>query len=84
MIEALDGEPVRDFEVEEGVIEYHNVSRQSSKGRQGGFKEMFLKGTYREYEPTPESETPDIGPSDIEAIDAQMEQRSLQATLNQY
>lgn len=84
MIEALEGEPIQDFKVDEGVIEWHNVSRQSSKGQQGGFKEMFLKGTYREYEPTPESETPDIGPSDIEAIDAQMEQRSLQATLNQY
>ncbi|NUM55131.1 MAG: PBP1A family penicillin-binding protein [Candidatus Hydrogenedentes bacterium] len=74
---ALDGEPVQDFVVPEGKVEWHNVSRQKSGGSQGGFKEAFVKGTYREYEPTPEST--DIGPDDIEAIEQQMEQRSLAA-----
>lgn len=70
MMAALDGEPVRDFEVPEGAIEWHKVSRQTGRGYAAGFTEAFLKGTYREYEPIPE-----IGPSDIEAIEQQMEQR---------
>ena len=84
MIAALEGEPVRDFDVPpEGVIEWHNVSRKTSRGYQGGFKEAFINGTYREYEPTPESST-DIGPADTEAIEQQMVEKSLAASQNAY
>ena len=74
MMTALQDEPVRDFEVPDGVIEWHKVRRQTSNGFQDGFNEAFLKGTYREFEPTPESEN-EIGPDDIQAIEDKMEQR---------
>lgn len=77
MIAALEGEPVRDFEVPEGKVEWHTVQRMTSRGAQN-FKEAFVPGTYREYQPTPESQS-GIGPSDIEAIEREMEQRSLTA-----
>jgi penicillin-binding protein 1A len=83
MIAALEGEPVQKFETPDDVIEWHTVSRQTSRGYQDGFMEAFIKGTYREFEPTPESFT-DIGPTDIEAIEQQMEQKSLAASQNAY
>ncbi|HRK35553.1 MAG TPA: PBP1A family penicillin-binding protein [Candidatus Hydrogenedentes bacterium] len=73
MMKALEGQEVKDFKEPEGAnIEWHKVTRQTSRGSQGGFNEAFIKGTYAP--PAPPAPKPE---DELDSIERQMEQNLL-------
>jgi len=69
---ALEGQEVKDFAVPEGAeIEWHNVTRQTSRGHAAGFKEAFIKGTYTAPAPPAPPKPQDV----FDSIEDQMERQ---------